>query len=103
MDIVIPMDYQMDTLSVQRTERQFLDALDSDDRLVTGLSLYMRNGATALSRPPSLVKQQIQLVRRMGIHGYCLFEYGHMDDSIITMLKSDINAERAIPYFRNGE
>ncbi|NOZ21484.1 MAG: family 10 glycosylhydrolase [Planctomycetes bacterium] len=101
IDVVIPMDYQMDTLVVRANEQQFLNALDNDDQLVTGLSLYMRSGTAALNRAPSLVKQQIQVVRRLGIHGYCLFEYQYLGDETIKMMKTETNTERAVPYFRN--
>ncbi len=100
IDVVIPMDYQMQTLVVRTNERQFLAALDNDAQLVTGLSLYMRSGAKTMNRPADLVKEQIRLVRGMGIHGYCLFVYGYLGDEIIKMLKADINQERAVPYFR---
>ncbi len=100
IDLVIPMDYQMQTLVVRDNEKQFLNALDDDDQLVTGLSLYMRSGAETTSRPPELVREQIELVRGMGIHGYCLFVHGHLSDEIIEMLKTDINSEPAVPYFR---
>jgi uncharacterized lipoprotein YddW (UPF0748 family) len=100
IDIVMPMDYKMDTLSVRATEKEFLDALDDDNKLVTGLSLYVRNGAKALDRSPMLVKQQIQMVRRLGIHGYCLFEFTYLSDEIIKMMKSEVNQEKAVPFFR---
>ena len=100
VDVVIPMDYKMQALLVRANEQKFLDALDNDDQLVTGLSLYARSGKDVMARPPSLVKEQIQLVRQMGIRGYCLFVFGYLNDDIIQMLKTDINRERAVPYFR---
>ncbi len=100
LDIVIPMDYKMQTLGVYATEKEFLDALDDDDGLVTGLSLYQRNGRKVSTRPVPLVREQIQLVRRMGIHGYCLFVNQYMSDDIIRMLRTEINREPAVPYFR---
>jgi len=100
MDIVIPMDYQIETLQVRADEHQFLEALDDDGKLVTGLSLYMRSGAKVMSRPPDLMREQIELVRRMGIHGYCLFAYSHLSDEQFQMLRQQINSEPAEPYFR---
>ena len=100
MDLILPMDYQMQTLQVRSNERQFLDALDEDDKLVTGLSLYMRSGSDVMSRPPELVREQIELVRRLGIHGYCLFAFGHLSDDQLRMLQAEINTEPAVPYFR---
>jgi len=100
LDVVIPMDYAMQSLVVRTNEKQFLKALDDDDQLVTGLSLYMRSGGKALSRRPELVKEQIQLVRSMGIHGYCLFVHSYLNDDITEMLKTDVNPEPAVPYFR---
>ena len=100
LDLVIPMDYQMQTLRVRSNERQFLAAMANDDQLVTGLSLYLRSGGNVLSRPPQLVLDQIELVRRMGIHGYCLFAFGHMSDEQFDALRETANPEVAVPGFR---
>jgi len=102
IDVMIPMDYAMQTLAVRSNERQFLNVLDDDNKLVTGLSLYMRSGEQALPRDPALVRQQISLVRSMGIHGYCLFEATYLSDEIIEMLSSDLNREPAAPYYRKS-
>jgi uncharacterized lipoprotein YddW (UPF0748 family) len=99
LDLVIPMDYQMQTLQVRSNERQFLEALDDDGKLVTGLSLYMRSGGQVMSRPPELVREQIGLVRQLGIHGYCLFAYSHLSDEQLEMLREEVNAEAARPFF----
>ena len=76
---------------------------DDDTKLVTGLSLYRRHGGTTSARRASLVKSQIRLVRRMGIHGYCLFVFQYMTDDIIKMLRDEINAQNAVPYFRSAQ
>jgi hypothetical protein len=94
------MDYQMQTLQLRSNERQFLEALDDDSKLVTGLSLYMRSGGEVSSRPPELVREQIELVRRLGIHGYCLFAYSHLSDEQLEILREEINPEPAKPYFQ---
>ncbi|HPM82417.1 MAG TPA: family 10 glycosylhydrolase [Candidatus Anammoximicrobium sp.] len=99
MDLIIPMDYQMQTLQVRANERQFLAALADDDQLVTGLSLYARSGDKVTSRPPELVRQQIEFVRQMGIRGYCLFAYTHLSEPQCAMLRDQVNAEPAVPYF----
>ncbi|MFW6169523.1 MAG: glycoside hydrolase family 10 protein [Planctomycetota bacterium] len=100
IDLVLPMDYQMQTLQVRANERNFLEALDDDSQLVTGLSLYMRTGGKAVPRRPRLVREQITLVRRMGIHGYCLFAYGHLDNNLLKLLSNNVNSEPAVPFFR---
>ena len=100
LDIVIPMDYQMQSLRVRSNERQFLAAMSDDDQLVTGLSLYMRSSDQVLSRPAQLVLDQIELVRRMGIHGYCLFAFGHLSDEQLETLRETANPEEATPFFR---
>ncbi len=100
IDIVIPMDYQMQSLQLRANERQFLEALDDDDKLVTGLSLYMRSGDEVMSRPPELVSEQIELVRAMGIPGYCLFVFARLNDGQLRMLREQVNTEPAVPYFR---
>lgn len=100
LDLVLPMDYQMSSLQVRADERQFLQALDDDRKLVSGLSLYMRSGGKVLSRPPELVRQQIELIRRMGIHGYCLFAFSHLSRPQAAVLRRQLNTEAAVPYFR---
>ncbi len=100
LDIVIPMDYKLDTMLVQTCEKSFLDVLDNDDCLVSGLSMYMRQEGQAVPRPPELVAEQITLVRSLGIHGYCLFVSSYLTDEIIARLREEINTEPAVPYFR---
>ena len=100
LDVVIPMDYAMQSLLVRANERQFLDALDDDDTLVTGLSLYQHAGTEVTSRPAELMRVQIDLVRSMGIHGYCLFAFRHLSDEQLAVLRDDLNAEDAVPFFR---
>ncbi len=100
LDLVIPMDYQMQSLQVRSNERQFLAAMSDDDKLVTGLSLYMRSSGQVLSRPPDLLLEQIELVRHMGIHGYCLFAFSHMSDEQLELLREKVNVELARPFFR---
>ena len=92
--------YQMQTLQVRSNERLFLAAMADDTKLVTGLSLYMRSGDRALSRPPELVREQIELVRRMGIHGYCLFAFTHLRDEQLAIPAQEVNTEPARPFFR---
>ena len=101
MDVIIPMDYKMQTLLVHATEQEFLDALDDDERLVTGLCLYQRGGGGPSPRPASLVQEQIDVIRRMGIHGYCLFAATYLSDEIIDALKTEVNREPAVPFFRD--
>ena len=90
----------MQTLQVRADKNRFLEALDDDDKLAAGLSLYMRSGSEVMSRPADLVRQQIELIRRMGIHGYCLFAYTHLSDEQLQMLRTELNAESAVPYYR---
>ncbi len=100
LDLVIPMDYAVQSLAVRSHEREFLEALDDDRKLVTGLSLYMRVGEQAVPRDPERVKQQIELVRALGIHGYCLFEGGYLSEEIVEALNTETNRELAVPYYR---
>ncbi len=100
VDLVIPMDYAMQTLLVRTNERRFLEALDDDDQLVSGLSLYQKSGGEASPRPAAIVREQVELVRSMGIRGYCLFVGKYLDEEIIKTLRTNVNTERAVPYFR---
>ncbi|MBN2451968.1 MAG: family 10 glycosylhydrolase [Lentisphaeria bacterium] len=103
LDLVIPMDYKMDTLGVRATEKQFLAMLERKEALVSGLCLYARSGTAVSPRPAELVRDQIQTVRGLGIHGYCLFEFSYLDDPIRRLLGGEINAEKAVPYFRGPD
>ena len=90
----------MQSLQVRANERAFLAALDDDDQLVTGLSLYQRAGTEVSSRPVELMREQIELVRAMGIHGYCLFAFSHLSDEQLAVLRDEVNAEKAVPFYR---
>jgi hypothetical protein len=101
VDLVMPMDYSMSSTAVRAIEERFLDFMDDDDKLVSGLCLDNRQrGAAARPRAPWLLKEQIELVRTLGIHGYCLFCDTHLSPEIIEMLSTTINREPAVPYFR---
>jgi len=100
LDLVVPMDYQMQSVAVRANERRFLAALADDDRLATGLSLYMRSGSEVHPRPARLVREQIELVRWLGIHGYSLFAFRHLSDEQLQVLREQVNKEPAVPYFR---
>jgi len=39
-------------------------------------------------------------VRSLGIHGYCLFAYPHMSDEQLAVLRDEVNAEPAVPFYR---
>jgi uncharacterized lipoprotein YddW (UPF0748 family) len=100
VDLVMPMDYDMSSLRVRANENRFLGIMHDDDKLVSGLCMYQRTGAGAVPRPPWLVKEQIQLVRTLGIHGYCLFCDTYLSPEIIEMLSTELSQEPAVPYFR---
>ena len=100
VDVVMPMDYSMQTLEVRTNERRFLDALDDGDALCTGLSIYQSGPEGALPRWPELVREQIEMVRSLGIRGYALFSLMHLSDEQIEMMRESVNAEEAAPFFR---
>jgi hypothetical protein len=52
------------------------------------------------SRLVDVLREQIGMIRTMGIHGYCLFAYSHLDDAQVKMLTEEINREPAVPYYR---
>lgn len=102
VDVCMPMDYSSDVMEVRANEQAFLDALGADhaEALASGLSLYMASGGSAISRPPDMVATQIHMVRTMGIGGYCLFAYEYMSDDILELLRTEVNAEPALPVYR---
>ena len=100
LDVAIPMDYDADSVVVRSGERGFLDILDDDQKLVTGLSIYTRNGGEATPREPALLAEQVRMVRGMGIHGYCLFVSKYLDDGRLEVLRDELNPEPAVPWFR---
>ena len=64
------------------------------------LSTIARNFSGAVPRQPWLVREQIQLVRALGIHGYSLFCDRSLSPEIVEMLSTGLNREPAVPYFR---
>ena len=99
-DAVFPMDYTMDSFSLRKNEQSFLDAIKDDEKLATGISLYVRSGGKVTSRDPSLVSEQIVMVRSMGIQGFCLFCYDYLSDAILDMLRQGPLVEPSTPAFR---
>jgi uncharacterized lipoprotein YddW (UPF0748 family) len=100
VDLIIPMDYSIQSLQVRANERRFLEALEDDDKLATGLSIYQAGESGSTPRDPELVREQINMVRSMGIHGYVLFSLVHLDGGLVEMMREDVNEEPAVPHFR---
>jgi uncharacterized lipoprotein YddW (UPF0748 family) len=100
VDVVLPMDYTMDTFELRKNEQTFLDAMKDDSKLATGLSIYVRSGGKAASRGPSLVAEQLAMVRSLGIQGFSLFCCDYLSDRILDVLRQEACAEPAIPVFR---
>ena len=100
LDVVLPMDYTMDTFELRENEQRFLDAMKDDNKLATGISIYVRSGNKVSSREPSVVLGQIAMIRSMGIRGFCLFSYDHLSDAILDALQRWPCAEPATPTFR---
>jgi uncharacterized lipoprotein YddW (UPF0748 family) len=100
LDVVLPMDYTMDTFELRKNEQSFLDAMKDDAKLATGISIYLRSGGRVTSRDPSLVLEQVAMVRSLGIQGFCFFCYDHLSDEILEALRAGPCAEPAVPVFR---
>jgi len=100
LDVILPMDYTMDTLELRKNEQNFLDGMKDDSRLATGLSLYVRSSRGATARGASLVMEQISMVMSMGIRGFSLFGYDYLSDEILEALRKGPCAEPAVPAFR---
>jgi uncharacterized lipoprotein YddW (UPF0748 family) len=99
LDVILPMDYTMDSFELRKNEESFLDAMKDDSKLATGISLYVRSGGNVSSREPSLVLEQIAMIRSLGIRGFCLFCYDHMSDAILDALRTGPCSELAVPAF----
>lgn len=100
VDVVLPMDYTMDTFELRKNEQGFLDVMKEDSKLATGLSIYVRSGGRASSRDASLVAEQLAMVRSLGIQGFSFFCYDYLSDPMLEMLRQGLLAEPAIPTFR---
>ncbi|MBD3292327.1 MAG: family 10 glycosylhydrolase, partial [Armatimonadia bacterium] len=100
VDIVMPMDYKMQTIELKASEEQWLEALDDDDKLCTGISVYASGGDEPVSRPPALVSEQVKMLRGMGIHGYNLFRLGFVEGDLLEAFAEEINEEDAVPFYR---
>ncbi len=100
LDVILPMDYTMDAFELRMNERKFLEAMRSDEKLATGISLYIRSGAKVSPREASLVIEQIAVVRSVGIRGFCFFAYEYLSDEILEALRTELCCEPALPTFR---
>jgi uncharacterized lipoprotein YddW (UPF0748 family) len=101
LDVILPMDYTMDSLELRKNERSFLDAMKDDSKLATGLSLYVRSSRGATARDASVALEQIAMVRSMGIRGFSLFCYDYLSDEILEAFRKGPCAEPAVPAFRH--
>jgi len=100
VDLVMPMDYKMQTVELKAGEQRWLEALDDDEKLCTGISVYASAGSDAVSRPAPLVAEQVRMLRSMGIHGYNLFRLGFVEGDLLEAFESEINPEPAVPHYR---
>ena len=102
IDLLIMMGYDADAAWVSFRQDEFLKRMDEADRdrFVSGVGLFMPHGNQGGPRPAWVVKQQIEMTRRKGIRGYCLFDDRALTDEIIEML-AEINEEPAVPWYRS--
>jgi uncharacterized lipoprotein YddW (UPF0748 family) len=100
LDVVFTMDYEMSTFLVRFNETDFAARVKKKAHGV-GLSLYMETAPKKHgSRPPALVLEQIQAVKKMGIRQFAFFASSYMDDAILKALAEGPFREKAVPYHR---
>jgi uncharacterized lipoprotein YddW (UPF0748 family) len=98
IDYVLPMAYVID-------EKALLDALDEYksidpklERIIPGLSLYIRDEKGVRSRPPELVLKQMKICKEAGAKGVNFFALTYLSDEIILALSEGPFREPAKPY-----
>ncbi len=101
VDILNTMGYDGDTLQVRLNQYDFLRRLGDAhaDALCSGVCLYMHDSGRRIVRPPELIRDQIQEIRRIGAPGYTLFDSMRLNQDVVRML-SEVNREEAVPHFR---
>jgi uncharacterized lipoprotein YddW (UPF0748 family) len=103
IDYVLPMAYVTD-------EKALLDALEEYksvdpklERIIPGLSLYMRDEKGVKSRPPELVLRQVEICKKAGAKGVNFFALTYLSDEIILALSKGPFLETAKPYVPLGK
>ncbi len=111
--VICPMDYTSQTVLFLMNERGFLKSLEPNrDCLIAGIGMYDHLQihypekdliAGRKNRDLELIKQQITVARNLGIHGYNLFSDQMLTGKAAEFLGTQVNKEKAIPYFRKND
>ncbi|MBN1417250.1 MAG: family 10 glycosylhydrolase [Planctomycetes bacterium] len=87
IDFVVPMAYTMDNVDLARQIREWKTVDPALDRIVPGLSIYVRDGRDAGPRAPAVVLSQYELCRKSGARGNLFFSLHYLADPLIEALR----------------
>ncbi len=98
IDYVIPMAYLMRDEDLSADLAEWRAADPRLDRIIPGLSIYMRQEGGAVSRPPDLVLRQTQMCLNAGAHGTCFFAVNYLDDALVRAIADGPYRSPMQPY-----
>lgn len=98
IDYVLPMAYLMENSKLQEALDEWKAADPQFERIIPGLSIYMR-GEKITSRPPDLVLSQAELCRKAGARGTLFFASNYLNDELAEALAAGPYAQRVEPYY----
>jgi len=98
IDYVIPMAYTDKTVELQQQFSTWKTVDRQLDRIIPGLSIYQEATGKVISRRPDVVRDQHRLCRRQGAHGNMYFSFQYLDDSLLTLFRTELYPTEAPAY-----
>jgi uncharacterized lipoprotein YddW (UPF0748 family) len=98
IDYVLPMAYVMDERALSDALEEYKSIDPKLERIIPGLSLYMRDEKGVRARPPELVLKQVEICKSAGAKGVNFFALTYLSDEIILALSEGPFREPAKPY-----
>lgn len=89
-DYLYPMNYKdnMEEFKEIIENQMLYTPKDKADKVFPGLQLYTNTDNGFGPIDAEMVKQQLQMIKDYGYHGYCLFAYSYFSDEIIEVAAS---------------
>lgn len=103
IDYVLPMAYVMREEDLLEALAEYKSLDPQLQRIIPGLSLYLREAGVAKPRPPQIVLRQIELCRQAGARGVNFFALAYLSDEILSALSSGPFSTPAKAYVPLGK
>jgi hypothetical protein len=98
IDYVIPMAYTMNDADLSAALAEWQQADPRLERIIPGLSIYMRTDGGSVSRPADVVLRQTDLCVQAGAVGTCYFAVNYLSDELTKAMAEGPFREAATPY-----